>query len=68
MCIYMYMYIHTLSDQASQYQLLSVLTRYTVLHPTELNLPRDEAYKLAITSLQTWTVALSYAIGDTTFR
>ena len=54
--------------QVSQYGLLSVLTRYTVLHPTELNLAREEAYNLAITALHAWTVILSYAIGDAAFR
>ena len=54
--------------QVSEYNLLSVITCYTVLHPSEQNLPASEAFPLATTSLTVWKVLLSYGLKDEVFR
>lgn len=58
----------TFHFKVSNFNLLSVVSRYTVVHPCDLGLPREKAYELAITSLKTWTVTLSYGMGDVSFR
>jgi len=47
---------------------MSVVTRYTVLHPSELSLPEEEAYDLSIASLRTWSTVLCYGIGSEALR
>ena len=47
---------------------MSVISRYTILHPCDLGLPKEIAYELTTVSLKTWTVALYYGLGDVAFR
>ena len=54
--------------QVSQHKLMAVVTRYTLLHPSELSLKEEEAYDLCIASLRTWSVVLGYGIGADVMR
>ena len=54
--------------QMSRHPLMSVLTRYSIPLPSELNLPREHAYRLSMTALLTWGVLLRYGLGSEAFR
>ena len=47
---------------------MAVVTRFTLLHPSELSLKEEEAYDLCIASLRTWNVVLGYGIGANVMR
>lgn len=64
----LYFVFHLSSMQLSDYRLMSVLTCYTVVLPSEQNLPVEEAYHLATVALGTWQVLLSYGLSDEAFR
>lgn len=68
MCLCISKFTEVYFTQVSQHKLMSVVTRYTVLHPSELSLPEEEAYDVSIASLRTWSTVLCYGICSEALR
>nr|XP_054759033.1 RNA polymerase II-associated protein 1-like [Lytechinus pictus] len=52
----------------SKYPLLTIITRYFSMEPTDMNLNVGEAYHLSIESLRAWSACIRYGFGCDAYR